>query len=117
MTWLFGDSSASTLRINYIDFLRLALDFAVEVLRAEDALASGREKRHKLQSDADAELARLDAFAAAVARTVEQEGKADESPTGRASATIERAAGEAVKAERASSQALLAAELARLDTA
>ncbi len=70
MTWLFGDSSASTLQINYIDFLRLALDFAVEVLGAEDALASGREQRRKLQSDTDAEMGRLDAFGAAVARTV-----------------------------------------------
>jgi len=117
MTWLFGDSSHSTLEINYIDFLRLALDFSVEVLLAEDALAAGRERRRRLESEHAIEVARLEAFGAAVARTVELEGKSDDSPTGRAAASITRAAADAVKAELAAARTTLAQEVARLELA
>ena len=41
MPYLYGDSTPSTLEINYIDFLRDALDFAAQVLLADERQSVG----------------------------------------------------------------------------
>jgi hypothetical protein len=115
MSWLFGDSSASPLETNYIELLRLAIDFAVEVVQAEERMDAARERGHRLEADADVEVAKLEALGADVAKTLEASRGAAESAATRCAGAIERAAGDAVKSEIAQTKTTLAAEQAKLD--
>ncbi len=117
MTWLFGDSSRSPLEINYIEFLRLALDFSVEVLQAEERIGEGRERGYRLERDADAELAALEALGAAVTKTLEAARPAAESATSRCAAAIGRGAADAVRGEVSAVKGQLADESARIEAA
>ena len=50
MAYLYGDSTESALELNYIEFLRDALEFSVEVLVAEHritALQDGTDERKR----------------------------------------------------------------------
>jgi hypothetical protein len=107
MTFLFGDSSPSDLRIDYIELLRDALDFAVQVLLADERMKKGVQRVDEARKNAEAELARLQALGGVVNRAVEgaEVGAAD-SPTAqcahelliRASDTV-RMAGDRVQAQ------------------
>ena len=44
MSYLYGDSSPSSLRINFIDFLRDAVEFSVAVLAADRHVREGADK-------------------------------------------------------------------------
>jgi hypothetical protein len=115
MIWLYGDSSTSPLEVNFIDFLRLAMDFAVEILLVEDFIGAGRERRHRLAQEGDAELARLEALGAAVHKMVDGEARAADSAAARCAAAIARAAADCVRGEVATVKARLEADAAKLD--
>ena len=115
MTWLYGDSSKSPLEINFIDFLKLAIDFSVEVLLAEEQIGAGRELRARLEGEAGEELARLEALGAAVTAAADAGGAPAESPVARCAAAIRRAAASALKGELSSVKATLADQIAKLD--
>jgi hypothetical protein len=115
MTWLFGDSSKSSLEINYIEFLRLAIDFSVEVLLAQEKMGEGRERRFRVEAGADEESARLEALGAAVARALEAEAKVGDSPTARCAGAIAHSTVAAVKVELGAVKSALAADLLKLD--
>ena len=70
MPFLYGDSTPSTLEINYIDFLRDALDFAAQVLGADDAAAWGLGPGRRAAAGAEIDVARLESFGDAVSRAV-----------------------------------------------
>jgi hypothetical protein len=71
MPYLFGDSSPSDLQIDYIDFLRDALDFSVQVLAADERMRQGGVRATEVRHAGDAEVARLETLGATLARTIE----------------------------------------------
>jgi hypothetical protein len=70
MPYLYGDSTPSTLEINYIDFLRDALDFAARVLGSDERLRGGSARADELRRAAEIDVARLEAFGDTVSRAV-----------------------------------------------
>ncbi len=60
--YLYGDSTASPLRSNFLEFLRDALDFSAFVLKADGEIAQGKREIVKLQSAASQEMGRLEAL-------------------------------------------------------
>jgi hypothetical protein len=70
MPYLYGDSTPSTLEINYIDFLRDALDFAAQVLGSDERLRGGSARADELRRAAEIDVARLEAFGDTVSRAV-----------------------------------------------
>ena len=50
MTYLYGDSTPSTLEINFIEFLRSGVQFCVQVLLAEQRIAEGEVRTRALES-------------------------------------------------------------------
>ena len=70
MPYLYGDSTPSTLEINYIDFLRDALDFAARVLGSDERLRGDSARADELRRAAEIDVARLEAFGDTVSRAV-----------------------------------------------
>ena len=60
MTYLFGDSSPSNLDIDYIEFLREALDFSVQVLAAHERMMAGAARAVEVRLKGEAEVKRLE---------------------------------------------------------
>lgn len=115
MTWLYGDSSKSALDVNYIDFLRLAIDFSVEVLLAEEQIGAGRAERYRLDSRAEEDLARLEALGSSVAAAADAGGAADDSPVARCAAAMRKSAATALRGEISSVKSTLADQTQRID--
>ncbi len=59
MSFLYGDSSASSLTINYVAFLKDALDLMVAVLCAEDRVKQGEAVREQKRNASEEELTGL----------------------------------------------------------
>jgi len=116
MSYLYGDSSPSTLESNFIDFLRLALDFSVHVVLSDQRILAGRERRALRERATAVEIERLEALGETVQRVVgtSSDGGA-ESPTTRCAAVIARAAAEAVRAELAAVRGVLTSAIADLE--
>jgi hypothetical protein len=119
MPYLYGDSTPSTLEINYVDFLRDALDFASHVLLADERQRVSSTRADELRRAAEIQVARLEAFGDAVSRAVvaamSGPGAADPAVTlcaqsvMRSSSDVAAAAIDRVRAEAE-------AEIARLNT-
>jgi hypothetical protein len=89
MNYLYGDSSASDLKSNFLEFLRDALDFSVFVLQADARIEQGHRRIQELEKQADAESERLERFIASVSRAVESGEKGEpDSPTARCGARL-----------------------------
>ncbi len=118
MTYLFGDSTPSLLRVNFIELLRDALDFAVQVAQAADRLDQGRERLRARKQAAEVELQRIEAIDTAVQRAVAGSPTgASESAAARCAQAVSAAAAAAVKAEAEAVRARLAEDTARIDEA
>src|SRR5687768_13690021 len=72
MNYLYGDSTQSQLKSNFLEYLRDAIDFCVFVIEADSRMKEGRARIRSLGEQADAESARLDRFIGAVSRAVQQ---------------------------------------------
>ena len=59
VAYLYGDSTESPLEINYIEFLRDALDFAVEILVADHRIHALQEECEERKRAAEVELGHL----------------------------------------------------------
>jgi hypothetical protein len=70
MPYLYGDSTPSTLEINYIDFLRDVVDFSAQVLGADERRRGDSVRADELRRAAEIDAARLEAFGDAVSRAV-----------------------------------------------
>jgi hypothetical protein len=98
MTYLFGDSSPSNLQIDYIEFLREALDFSVAVLAAHERMMQGAARAILVKKEGDAEVQRLESLGAVVARAVEAfDIGADTSATAACAQALLRGAVETVR--------------------
>ncbi|HEY8922986.1 MAG TPA: hypothetical protein VIU64_01325, partial [Polyangia bacterium] len=93
MTYLFGDSTPSTLEIDYIQFLRDAFDCCIDVLRADERIAEGKVQLESLEKAAAADLEQVQKVAALVPRAFNGAPLgALESPAARCAAAILRSA-------------------------
>ena len=125
MKYLYGDSTESELESNFLELLRDAIDFAVFVLQADESIKSGKTKIAALSEEATAELSRLEAFTAGVARAIEAGEKgAPESPTATCASRVsellagtKNATADAVRAKLAADIAAIEAEEAASRTA
>jgi hypothetical protein len=66
MSFLYGDSSPSKLEINYVAFLREAIDLMVAILCAEERVKHGDRVREEKKQKAEAQLAELTSLLADV---------------------------------------------------
>ena len=89
MSYLYGDSTPSKLEVNYIEFLRDAVEFCVQVLLADQRVAQGRTHTRTLEHATVAEVERLQKLGPLVAKAFEGTslGAAD-SATARCAAAI-----------------------------
>src|SRR3954469_9328510 len=116
MTYLFGDSSPSNLDIDYIEFLREALDFSVQVLAANERMMQGVARAVEVRLKGDAEVKRLESLGPALSRAVEAfDIGAAESPTALCSEALLRGAAETVRASIDRVNASSAADVGKLD--
>jgi hypothetical protein len=116
MAYLFGDSTPSDLQIDYIEFLRDALEFSVQVLGADERMRAGSERALEVRRAGDAEAARLEALAAAQAKAIEgfDAGDAD-SATAQCAHALLRGGAEVVRAASERVRVAVAADLARIE--
>ncbi|MDB4968067.1 MAG: hypothetical protein JWN44_3756 [Myxococcales bacterium] len=71
MAYLYGDSTPADLGVDYIEFLRDALDFSVQVLAADERMRQGSARATEVVKLSDGEVARLEALGAAQAHAIE----------------------------------------------
>jgi hypothetical protein len=116
MRYLYGDSTASPLEINYIEFLRRALEFGVQVLLAEDRMRLGRERRMARERAAATDIERIEALGRAVSGAIEEADTPADSPARRCAGAIERQAADAVRAEIAAVKGVLANDVATIES-
>jgi hypothetical protein len=116
MSYLYGDSTPSTLEVNFIEFLRDAVDCCVQVLLADQRIAEGAARVRALEASTAAEIARLQKVGALVPKAFEGTpvGEA-ESPTARCLAEIVRSAADIVRAASAAASSTLEAAVTRRD--
>lgn len=121
MNYLFGDSTPSQLQIDYIDFLRDALDFGAQVLGANERMRSGEARAAQARKAGDEEVARLEKLGAHVASSIDgADVGAPQSATAqcaeallRSSADLVRAAIDRVKAQVTGDEAQIETEARR----
>src|SRR5882672_1155597 len=100
MSYLYGDSTPSTLEMNYIEFLRDAVDFCVQVLLADQRMAEAGARIRLLDHSTTAEIERLEQLGATVEKAITGLSPgAPDSATARCATAIVRAAGGLVRAE------------------
>src|SRR5579859_4516743 len=70
--FLYGDSTPSPLQMDFIAFLRDAVDFAVAVLACDARVTTAVQRVGRVAEATDREIERAEAFAAEVTRVVER---------------------------------------------
>ena len=118
MSYLYGDSTPSPLEFNFIEFLRDALDFSVQVLQATERMQTNAKSAQKSRLDADSEIERLEKLGGVVSLAAEgvPAGSAD-GATARCAAAIVKSAAELVRTETANVRTALAGEQSKLEGA
>jgi hypothetical protein len=115
MSYLFGDSSPSPFRINFVEFLRLAMGFSVHVLRAERRVLTEQTKRIQLEDDTESDGQKLDDLLVRVTKTI-QEGSTDlESRVADHAALIQSKAREVVELGQQALRQALAEDLTEIE--
>src|SRR6266498_1888532 len=116
MAYLFGDSSPSELQIDYIEFLRDALDFSVQVLGADERMRAGSERALEVRRAGDAEAARLEALGAVQAKAIEGFDVGEgESATAQCAHALLRGGADVVRAASERVRVTVAADLAKIE--
>src|SRR5579859_1993294 len=75
MEFLYGDSTPSPLKSNFLEFLRDAIDFGVFALHVDDEIGAIEERSRAESKAADDEIERLEGLGAAVASAIDQAPK------------------------------------------
>ena len=114
MSYLYGDSTPSTLEIDYIEFLRDAVDCSVQVLLAEQWIANGKTRIDALSKATATELEQIRKVAELVPKAFEGGALGDpESPAARCAAAIMRSAAATAAATAAEVQGLFDAAVSK----
>jgi len=115
MSYLYGDSTPSPLKSNFIQFLGEALDFSVHILQSATHIQLLGKRMVAAKEDADAEVTRLEALRVSVAAALERTPKgAPESPTSACAKGMLASASELVARSAAQVAATLAANIAAM---
>jgi hypothetical protein len=116
MTYLYGDSTPSTLDVNFIEFLRDAVEFCVQVLLADQSIVAGQARTRSLDHVTADEIERLEKVGELAAQAFDDVPWGEEnSAASRCVAAIVRSAGELVRTETAEVLAALDAEINKRD--
>ena len=114
MSYLYGDSTPSKLEGNYIEFLRDAVEFCVQVLAADQRVGQGRAQARSLEHATASEYERLQKLGGLVSKSFEGATLgAAESATARCAAAILKSASDLVRTEAVAMRSALDAELAK----
>jgi hypothetical protein len=70
MSYLFGDSTPSPFRINFVEFLRLAMGFSVHVLRVEERVLAEQTRRTQIERDTETDRHQLEELMGCVTDTI-----------------------------------------------
>jgi hypothetical protein len=114
MSYLFGDSTPSPFRINFIEFLRLAMGFSVHVLRVEHQVLIEQSRRIQLEDESEADQHRLEQLLDRVAKTVDDASKEGPSRVGDYAAGIKGKAREVVESGLSALREALAEDRAEI---
>lgn len=116
MNYLYGDSTTSTLKSNFLEFLRDAIDFSVFVLQADAKIKQGRVQIGVLREESTAETQRLERFITSVSQAVDAGEKgASDSPTAACAGRLSSLIAEAHRASENHIKQTLADAIARID--
>lgn len=116
MNYLYGDSTASTLKSNFLEFLRDAIDFSVFVLQADTRVKQGHAQIRTLEEESARESARLERFIESVTNAVHVGEKgASDSPTARCGERLEALIAESHRASLEGIRQDLADATARIE--
>jgi hypothetical protein len=115
MSYLYGDSTPSTLDENFIEFLRDSMDFCVAALLADDRARHSAGRATELRKAADADTERLRHLSAAVTFAIQGASSPENSPAARCGAEILSSAEKLVTAEIERVAASLTQEVSNLD--
>jgi len=115
MSYLYGDSTPSPLKSNFIQFLSEALDFSVHILESASRIQVLGKRVVAARESADAEVTRLEALRVSVAAAVERTPKgAVESPTSACAKGMLASVTQLVEKAAAQVAATLAADVAAM---
>ena len=96
MAYLYGDSTESPLETNYLEFLRDALDFSVEILIADYRVQALQETVDEHKRAAEGELQHLRALSERVNQVMSEPFGSPQSPAQRCAAQIRQGAEDAI---------------------
>lgn len=115
MTFLYGDSSPSTLQLDYLDCLRRALALAVEILLLDDQLVAARRRRHAVEARGARFEERLEQLRLVARESVGAAARSpDDDPVTRCANHIERQVDDVVAREVAAVKKDVAARTAEV---
>jgi hypothetical protein len=113
--FLYGDATPSPLKIDFIAFLRDAIDYAVVVLQADARTVAAAADVERLARQTELEIGAAEELAVDVARALEGPStRAPASLAGRCATRLEREARDLVKSEAEAARAAVTAERAQL---
>jgi hypothetical protein len=113
--FLYGDATPSPLKSDFIAFLRAAVDYAVEVLRADARTAAAARDVERLAEQTESEISAAEELATDVVRALEGPSlRAPASLVGRCAARLQRDARDLVRSEAEAARAAVGAERGRL---
>jgi hypothetical protein len=116
MSYLYGDSTPTDLKSNFLEFLRDAVDFAVFVLEADAEIKHGKVRIQKNTEAMEAEIGRLQQFIGVVTRSIrEAEKGSPDSATATCATHVEKLVGEAERTSVNAMRARLAQYIANVD--
>jgi hypothetical protein len=115
MSYLFGDSTQSPFRINFIEFLRLAIGFGVHVLKAEERVREERARRAKYEQGAEAEKRSLEQLLGRLSEILKDGSAGAESRLSRCAKEIQERAQQVLEAQLAGLQVELTQDLAQME--
>src|SRR5271170_3307792 len=116
MSYLYGDSTPSPLKSNFIEFLGEALDFSVHTLQSANRLQLLAKRIAATKEEADAEITRLEALHVSVATAMERTPKgAPDSPASTCAKAILASATELGQKAAAQAKAKLVVDVTALE--
>ena len=116
MSYLYGDSTPTELRSNFLEFLRDAVDFAVFVLEADASIKRGKERVQRNSEAMEAEIGRLEHFIGQVSRSIRDAEKgAVDSATAACATYLEKLVAESQRTSVSAMRSRLAQYIAGVD--
>lgn len=97
MAYLYGDSTESPLEINYIEFLRDALDFAVEILVADHRIHALQTECDERRRSAEVELGQLRQLSDRVSQALDNPPGGPASSAFRCAVMVRQSSDDAIK--------------------